>query len=103
MRVKEFLALTKNSDKRCINLWVNGYCELGCENGVYHIPEILQDLEIISIDLQSYSTSVYVNVDGLYMTHKGKEITVNKYAEMCEKNWLENSIDSEHLKFYRKG
>lgn len=102
MKVKEFLDLTKNSYERDITLWANGYCDIACENGVYHIPEILQDLEIISIDLQSYSTSVYVNVDGLFINHKDKEITVNEYAKLCSIDWLKNHFDSEHLTFYRK-
>ena len=104
MKVKEFLDLTKNSSKRSITLWVNGNCDLGCENSVRHIPEILQECEIVSINLGCYSTSVFVDVTGLYINHKGNEITVSEYAEKCTNDWLENYIGyhNESFNIYRK-
>lgn len=104
MRVKEFLDLTKNSSDRCITLWVNGYCDLACENSVYHIPEILQECEIVSINLGYNSASVYIDVAGLYINYKGSEITVSEYAEKCQNDWLENYISyhNESFNIYRK-
>lgn len=104
MKVKELLNLTKNSNERDITLWVNSNCDLACENGFYHIPEILQECEIVSINLGSYSTSVYIDAEGLYINHKNSEITVSKYAEMCANNWLENYISyhNKSLNIYRK-
>ena len=103
MKVKEFLDLIKNSSDREITLWVNGYCDLALENSVYHIPEILKECEIVSINLCYYSASLYIDVEGLYMNYKGSEITVSEYAEKCKDDWLTNYIhDKSKLSFYRK-